>query len=336
MKEIELVNIAIKNIADTTNLKCRWIETNIPDEDGIIEFNIDGKPVRFNVEVKKELRYHHLHDIFLKANLKYPLIVMANKIFPKLKEELRQNNIGYIEAIGNVYFKAENIFIWIEGNKFQGIDKAIPNRAFTKTGLKVIFNLLLNDELINLPHREIAKIADVGLGNIILVFKGLTETGFLIRLNKGKYKLINKKQLLDRWITNYTERLKPTLELGTYSFLNNIDFAKWKQLATITANNEQIYWGGEPAGNILTNYLTPEILTIYTDELPKGLMHHYGIYPDPKGNVKIYRMFWHFADEDAGIVPALLVYTDLINTGESRCIETANIIFEKFLKGKYE
>jgi DNA-binding MarR family transcriptional regulator len=38
-------------------------------------------------------------------------------------------------------------------------------RAFTKTGLKVLFYLLQHKEAINFTQREIADYADVGLGN---------------------------------------------------------------------------------------------------------------------------------------------------------------------------
>ena len=54
--------------------------------------------------------------------------------------------------------------------------------------------------------------------------------GFLIKLNKDKYKLINKKELLDKWVTAYGERLKPTLQISTFHFLKQEDINDWKNL----------------------------------------------------------------------------------------------------------
>jgi len=333
MKERDLVHIALENLEKATQYKGTWKEAENTNNDGTIEFDINGKLIKVNVEIKKELRNHHLQNIFQRALLMTPMIVIANNIFPNLKKELRENHIGYIEACGNAYLKIENILIWIEGRKILKVEKETTNRAFTKTGLKVVFIILQNEELINKPYRELARIAEVGLGNINYIFKGLKETGFLIRLNKDNYKLGNKKELLDRWLTGYAERLRPTLEIGTFRFLKNEDFINWGNLHL---QNKKTYWGGEPAGNKLTNYLRPEILTLYTTEPRHELIKHYRMVPDPGGNIKIFRKFWHDDVANLDLAPPLLIYTDLVNTGDDRCIETANMIFDEFFKEKYD
>lgn len=336
MREIELVNIAIDNLNNAIGIIGEFKAADNIDLDGVIEFEIQGKKVRVTIEVKKELRHHHIQEIINRNQLRNPIMVVATHIFPKLKDELRLNNIGYLDTVGNFYLKTKNLFIWIEGKKMTAIKKEKLNRAFTKTGLKVIFNILENEGLLNLPYREIARITEIGLGNVNNILKGLIESGFLIKIDKDKYKLSNKKELLDRWIIGYSERLQPTLELGTYRFVNNIDFAKWKELPAEIIKNEEIYWGGEPAANLLTNYLNPGILTIYMQKLPLDLIRYLKLYPDPKGNVKMYKKFWQFETKEVAISPALLVFTDLMNTADSRCIETAKEIYDKFLKDKYE
>ena len=86
--------------------------------------------------------------------------------------------------------------IWIDTNKEVIIEKEKINRAFTKTGLKVIFHFLLNDNQLNQTYREIANKAGVGLGNINYVINGLKENGYLVNLNDNHYKLTNKPGLL--------------------------------------------------------------------------------------------------------------------------------------------
>ncbi len=88
---------------------------------------------------------------------------------------------------------------------------------------------------------------------------------------------------------------------------------------------------GEPAGDLLTNYLRPEKLTIYTSETKKDLMMHYGLVPDQNGNIQVYEKFWE-QDDQRDIAPDLLVYADLVNTRDKRCIETATMIYNEHIK----
>ena len=54
---------------------------------------------------------------------------------------------------------------------------------------------------------------------------------------------------------------------------------------------------------------------------------------DPNGDIEILRVFWKFeTDElDKNTVPPLLIYADLLATGDARNIETARMIYEKEL-----
>jgi len=54
-----------------------------------------------------------------------------------------------------------------------------------------------------------------------------------------------------------------------------------------------------------------------------------------QGNVEILTPFWNFKYElaDRDIVPPILVYADLMATGDQRNIETAEMIYEKYIDG---
>jgi hypothetical protein len=104
--------------------------------------------------------------------------------------------------------------IWLETQKPLPTKKEKGNRAFTKTGLKVLFHFLIDDNIVGLPYRQIANITNVGLGNANNIFTGLKETGFLLKLKKNEFILNNKKELFEKWTTDYKETLKPNLEIG--------------------------------------------------------------------------------------------------------------------------
>lgn len=49
------------------------------------------------------------------------------------------------------------------------------SKAFTKTGLQVVFQLLLDETLVHRPYREIAAKTGVALGNVSNIIKGLRQ-----------------------------------------------------------------------------------------------------------------------------------------------------------------
>jgi hypothetical protein len=143
---------------------------------------------------------------------------------------------------------------------------------------------------------------------------------------------VNKKELLNKWMDGYEVKLKPDLLIGTFRFLNVEDFLNWK---TLPIQGKKTWWGGEPAGDLLTNYLRPGELTLYTIEKRNELIQRYRLAPDEKGNVRVYQKFWQYDDTKESVVPPLLAYADLMNTGDRRCIETAQKIYDDYLRDKF-
>ena len=331
MKEQEIIQLALENLHLTTGIEVKWKKNTSSKTDGQIIFKIEGVDYKFNVLVKKELRNYQIANIQEKLQQEAPILLVAENIFPKIKEELRQLQISFLETNGNIFLKQKGIYIWIDAQKTFKLDNKKGNRAFTKTGLVVVFDLLKEKELIKQTYRDIAATTEVGLGNINYIVTGLKELGFAVKVNKTNTKLVNQKDLYEKWINAYEERLKPSLHIGTFRFLNANDFINWKNIS-LGANT---YWGGEPAADLLTNYLHPEILTIYTAETRNEIMKKYGLIPDEKGNIKVYKKFWHYDDHFQFIAPALLIYADLINTNDRRCIETAKKIYYEFLQNQF-
>lgn len=332
MKEREIADKALENLQKTAQIKGRWKTNAIKELDGQIEFTLEEHLIKLNAEVKNNLRTIHLPLIYKLAKDYAPLIIVAEHIFPKIKEELRNHQIAYLEGNGNIWLKLGKTLLWIDANKALPEEQEKTNRAFTKTGLKVVFHFLLDEKLINVPYREIAQRTDVALGNVNYVLNGLKEKNFLLKMDKNEYKFTNKKELLNTWMARYEEKLKPDLEIGAFRFLKEEDFINWKRLPIKPGKT---WWGGEAAGDIYTNYLKPAVITLYTLENKNELIKNYRLIPDPKGNVKVYRKFWNDDTTNENVVPPLLAYTDLMNTGDYRCIETAQKIYDEFFKGKF-
>jgi hypothetical protein len=329
MNKKTIITQAIERLRETTGIEVKWKQP-YPDTDGELDLYWNGYDLHTFLEVKKELRGYQLAQILKQAQQYRPLMIVAERIFPTLKETLRGKKIGYLDTAGNIYLPTEKHVIWIEGNKPVKEEKTVTNRAFTKTGLRTVFYLLLHKDAINLPYRVLAQATDVALGNINNVIGGLKEAGFILPLDERKMQLQNKKELLERWMVGYHETLKPTLLIGNFRFWTDEHFYTREPL---TKNLEGTVWGGEPGGEVLTDYLTPEILTVYTEKPRATIMQKWTLIPDEKGNIKIYQKFWKDEEWDAKkLAPPLLVYADLMMTHEPRCMETARMIYDKYLK----
>lgn len=318
--ERDITHLAIENLLKTAGVEAKWAEKG--PLDGEMHLKVTNWTPKFVVEVKKDVRTHQIPQIEARAEQFDHFMLVAHHLYPKVKEELRQKGINYLEANGNVFVKKENLFVFVDTQKPLDVEQNKGNRAFTKTGLKVLFHLLQHKEDINLTQRELARKTNVGLGNIPQVIDGLKETGFLIPLNQKTYVWENRAALLERWITDYENVLRPKLKLERYAYRED-----WRDIPFDTTKT---VWGGEPAADILTNYLRPETFLLYTRENRRELILNYRLQPDAHGDIVAMDLFW--THEGGGTAPPLLVYADLMLEGGKRNRETAAMIFDEHVK----
>lgn len=321
MREAEIVDIALKNLTEATDFRVQWHPGG--PFDGFMDIDFGGHGHELIIEVKRQLRAHQLHQLFRYKQDHPNIILVAEKLFPKIKEELRQNRIAYLEANGNFYFQDGPVYILIETNRAVQTKKETGNRAFTKTGLKVLYQFLIDKNLINQTQRIIANETGVALGNIPQVINGLQETGYVLTYQRNHYVWENRKELLDRWVTEYATQLKPTLLKGRFKFRTD-----W---ADVRLQIKDTVWGGEPAGDLLTNHLRPEEYTLYTTLNTPALLKAYPLMPDPNGNVMVYEKFWK-GEPRTNTTHPILVYADLMLTNNKRCRETAEMIYNEHIQ----
>jgi hypothetical protein len=298
-----------------------------------VSISIPKVEKKFTAEYKLEPRLMHLPYFNARNFDSGPILVIANHISGPVKEEFLKAKINYVDVAGNIYIDDAPILIYVDGLKRKQLKETNKNRAFTKTGLKVVFAFLENPQLINLPYRVIADDLTVALDTVHNIINGLKEMGFVLNIGDKKNKLVNLKQLLDRWIQEYDVRLKPDLFIGNFRFASKIALDSWEELNLTTPATQ---WGSEPAGALITNYLRPGELTLYTSQTKLEVMKELRLLPDPKGNIKLYRKFWRDSGPEKQYVPEILAYADLINDGDSRNAETAQRIYEQCLQNRFD
>lgn len=265
----------------------------------------------------------------MKGN-KQQVLLITQYINPQLSAELTSKGINYLDCVGNCLFrytkKGSLIFQISNQGRKKTEQKIKKYPVFQDAGLKVVFYLLQDIGNIKKPYREIKEQTGVSLGSVKNVLDELARRGFVYETKNGRI-IKDKKQLLDLWVSNYNETLKPKLFLGNMAFRTEDKRNQWDNMKL----PQGMAWGGEPASNLMNGYLQPGSFDIYTELPAAHLMRTGAVKQDANGEIHLYNKFWAWKTND-GKVPAILIYADLMGSGNSRCLEVAQRIFEDELK----
>ena len=346
--EYNILNQAIDAIHRDVGLRMDIIERDIKKDgkyiDAIIQMPENG--VRFVVEIKKWANQANLGAVINQINTIAELgngLFVADYINPNMGERLKQANIQFIDTAGNAYINQKPFYIYIKGNKPEEntatIQKLKTDRAFQPTGMKVIFAFLINKQLINAPYREIADQAQVALGTVGSVIRDLTAQGFLLEGTKKKQReLANFDQLLNKWVDAYPHKLKEKHKIGVFT----TDKPDWWK--TINPEEFDAQWGGEIAAAKYTNYLNPKHGIVYinrknmTNFLQAARLRKPEVQERPDIQIELIEPFWNIKTklntivEQTGLAHPIITYADLIETGDTRNLDTANRLREKYIR----
>jgi len=326
----EALRVFEKTTGFEVNLQTEHLN-NTKYPDGLVQIAHQNDKWHFAVKVKARVTRATAGMGKLEPlNREEKMLMITEYATPPITDLLKELNIFFIDTTGNAYINEPGLYVFIKGNKPQlTLKTKTQKRLFKPSGLRVVFALLNHPEMIKQPYRDIAKTADVALGTIGWLIRDLKETGFCIEIGKRNRKLMNLENLFKRWVETYPEQLRPKLVRERFETANH---NWWKE---INIKDYGACWGGEVAAANLTDYLKPAKATIYTNEPIGELVLKNRLRKADHGNVEILTPFWNFKYElaDRDIVPPILVYADLMATGDQRNIEAAEMIYEKYIAG---
>lgn len=309
MKEDEIIGNALNNFYNLTGVKAEYVKPRAANTVAG-HLLLGATKQKHRVDLRRELRNMPLNQS--SEFKKGAGMIIAGYITPFVKMQLKENGINWLDAAGNCFIRCQDLFFFIEGQKVTPLREKKAGKLWTATGLKYIWAILQNPDLINRNFRDQAETADVALGRIGHFIMELKQESWLAKGKEG-WILERQKDLENKWTELYPRILKPKLLIGNFRFIKGAP----KTLP------EAMVWGGETAAEIYTNFLHPEITTIYTWKDRETTMKTLHLIPDPTGKVLLYEAFWKQPPEDAGLAPAKIVFADLMGTGDSRNIETA-------------
>lgn len=299
-------------------------------QDALLKLGVKGYEQTFAALIKPRLTNEGLGYVVadFKRPAALPRLLVTHYVTPPQTEKLRRANVQFVDVAGNAFLNQPPLYVFVTGKRpVISPLSSKTTRAFTTAGVKVVFALLGCPSLLNAPYREIAATAGVSLGAVSQVLEDLKQTGYLLE-HGTKGRLWQKQaELIRRWSEAYTERLRPKLLLGRFR-ADQPDWWKEVQLAEM-----QACWGSEVAAAKWTKYLKPQIKTIYAPGKMPRLQAQFGFHPDQNGDIELLKKFWTFAalPDHPDLAPALLVYADLLASGDERNLETAQILYDHYL-----
>lgn len=330
--ELQILTEALAAFEQTTDTAVEVLATDI----GLPMTRADAKVRLGNgrarlVEVKRNLTPTLMGAVVAQlGRLAGPTLLVTRYVTPQMAERLKTLGVEFIDTAGNAYVRLPQLLVYVVGRKpLAAGPREKPVRAFRATGLKILFALLCQPELIDAPYRDIAEEVGVALGAVGWTVGDLKRMGYVSETRAKGRALVNRQGLMDAWVEAYPHELRPRLAPRRY----RVEDPNWWRHANLDAL--QVWLGGEPAAAQLVGYLRPGLTTIYGTTHWAQLARKLHAAKDEHGNLEVLERFWKFQTPVlAGAtrhVPPLLVYADLVATGDARNLETAEMIREKFL-----
>ena len=321
ISERELFQDAAKNLRNLTRRDDITIKMSRNQQ---YDTDINIGDIELSGEVKSYVNNANFNQMLLRLQeightSKKPVLLIVGSISPQNLIKFAEEGINVLDYAGNCYINIPPLYIFITGQKLIK-PKETVKKVYNDSALKLIFYFLLDKSNIGKPYRKIVEETGFSIGTVKNVIEEMTLQHHIIKTPKGRV-LMNWRQLLDDWQVAYNQTLKPKLFIKKMTLANPERFNNWKN----TKLPPNACWEGESGANLTDGYLTPEILTIYTEGDSGELIRTSKILPSSEGEILVYKKFWNSFDEN-NIAPLILIYADLMGTANSRCLEAAQRI----------
>ena len=346
--ERETLETCVANLRALEAIKdvdVRERETGLPaGADAKLVLRTNAGQLAYLVEVKRTVTAAGLEHVLQQlkryaSGTKAKALLLTNYISPNLAERLIGAEINFADAAGNVYLNwPGKLHIEIQGKKQRQIAEAKSERLTQPSGLRVLYALLTQPPENWGVYRDIAKASGVALGSTAWIIRELKAKAYLVQKGRDEWRLTQKRKLLDLWVEGYGARLRPNVLIGRYQ----PGEANLVQMLSVLGNeleDKKISWAltGGFAADILTRHFRGEQLSFFAQEWSLDLTRRLKWLPSDRGSVTVLRKFSPLVAFNPETPPSqpvahpLLVYAELIFQGRERELETAKIVYDKYL-----
>lgn len=325
-----MADAAAAAFSNATGLVARRVKTpKGSSQDAAIEFRAGAMRFRRLVVVRETVDRFSALTVAAAAHTER-LTLVTTHLSPNMIQACRELDIDALDLAGNASLIEGNCVVIVSGRPRVAESRTRRAKTWTRSTLRVTLALLVDPSLLERAYRDIAQTAGVSHGTVQNAVRALLEHRDLVeRPDGGGLRFANRERLIDEWVTLYPRQLRESLVLGRYRAESN-DW--WRDVPELPG---QCQFGGEPAAAILTGYLKPASVTAYCAEtVPREWIMKARLRPHPAGNVEFLRApmkLAPFAGLPPAVVAPLLVYADLMASGDPRNIETARMLRERYL-----
>ena len=244
-------------------------------------------------------------------------------ITQSLAELMVKHDCPYADIAGNLFIRNGDTVVLVQNQKKpQTLErKYTRGRAWTLTGLKVLFLLLTEDGALNWPYRKIAKYSGASLGSVRYVMADLKNSNSIAEVD-GQNRWRNKSTTVEDWSIAYKDKLLPALDRRFYA--GDILKEWW---------DFQLAVSGETAVQELALLKSRRFLAYKHGNINLCIAQNRWR-ESTEGNIEIRQAFWPECRMFAERVPWLLVYADLLAEDDPRCREAALEIYHRYLEGR--
>lgn len=302
--------------------------------DGILRIVTPNGTEDFIVEAKRTHLTRAIVDGVIAHGARYgptPWILFAPHVGRPLAKYLGEQDANFVDLAGNCRLRIDQRhFAMIEGRPPER--RPPRGRGIGAPGGQVLFAILVRPDLLNAPVRTLAEAADVAAATAADRVAQLRREGLVHEVD-GERRLAEPQRILDLWLKTYGTQVRPKLLIGRYRTQDADPERLEHRIEDALGADVTWAWGGGAGAQRLTGYYRGPDTVVHLQgpgfDVPKRLR---ALRADD-GPVILMRAPGPIAFEGTHprTVNPLLVYTELLFTGDKRAREAAEEIRKKFL-----
>jgi hypothetical protein len=239
------------------------------EADGVLSLQSPKSTHLFDLEVKPAPLTYAVADAAIARHKRRDaekesraLMLFAPHISRSLAVHLASKDVNFLDEAGNCHVQMGMSFMaHIEGRTATA--RPGLGRGIGLTGHLALFAILPKPELLNSSIRTFAEQAVVSKTAVEHILARLTQERTIVRGRNRRY-LLDKKALLDRWLSGYATLVRPRPLVGQYRTQDT-------DPPTLEGRIEQVLTGDKPwgwDGGVAPRRVHP--LLVYTELLTEG------------------------------------------------------------------
>jgi hypothetical protein len=309
------------------------------EADLVVKLQTPAGSVHFVVEVKAgPLTRAVAADLLSRVDRRSAnnLLVLSEYVPPAIAQELADHGVQFLDAAGNQHVTIGDQYFVRSSGKRPPRAASPEHKSTQPTGYLVYFALLADPKLRTAPVRTVAAAARVSKSAVANAIARLEAQKILVR-GRAKATWVDTRALLERWLVGYSEVVRPRFLVGGYRAQELDPIALEKLIEAQMPVDTAWAFGGGAAAYRVTGHYRGESTVVHVAEPPADLSRQLRVVrvdSNQKPNLVMLRAPAPLLLQGvtARTAHPLLIYTELLYTGDERAREAAAEIRETQLR----